>query len=330
MSILITGSSGHLGEGIARTLQQQQIPYTGLDIKAAPYTTQVGSLTDAALLDEVMEGVEFVIHTASLHKPHVATHTKQDFINTNITGTLNLLEAATRHQVKAFIYTSTTSTFGDMLTPEPGEPAIWITEKTPCIPKNIYGVTKRAAEDLCQLFSRNHQLPCIILKTSRFFPEDDDKKQVRALYSDLNAKANEYLYRRVDIEDAVSAHLLAMEHAEKIGFGTYIISATSPFQQADLRQLNSDAISVVKEIYPDFHQLYAAGNWKMFPHIDRVYVNESARRELGWTPKYDFQYVLDCLATNRDFRSPLSLAIGKKGYHAEGFSEGPYPVREDL
>ena len=109
------------------------------------------------------------------------------------------------------------------------------------VPKNIYGVTKAAAEDLCQLFHRNHGLPCIVLRTSRFFPEPDLNRSVRESYADDNIKVSEYLYRRVDLEDAVSAHLLAAERAPAIGFGRYIISATTPGFPEDLPDLRRDA-----------------------------------------------------------------------------------------
>jgi UDP-glucose 4-epimerase len=64
----------------------------------------------------------------------------------------------------------------------------------------------------------------------------------------------------------------------------------------------------------------------MFPSIDRVYVNERARNELGWRPRYDFRYVLDRLKAGEDPRSPLSRIVGSKGYHDRGFSDDPYPV----
>ena len=131
--------------------------------------------------------------------------------------------------------------FGDVLVPPAGAPAAWITEEIAPVPKNIYGMTKAAAEDLCQLFHRNHNLACIVLRRSRFFPEEDDNQRVREAYSDASVKANEYLYRRVDIEDDVSAHLLASEHATSIGFRKYIISATTPFRPEDLADLRVDA-----------------------------------------------------------------------------------------
>ena len=314
MRILITGSSGHLGEAVIRVLKKSHYNFVSMDIKPSEYTTHVGSITDQGFVKKCMKDVDVVVHTATLHKPHVATHRDQDFIDINLTGTLNLLEESVAQGIQSFICTSTTSTFGDMLTPKMNEPAIWITEEVQSIPKNIYGVTKNAAEDVCQLFYRNHNLPCLILKMARFFPEEDDNMEVRQLYKDANSKANEFLYRRVDIEDAVTATLLAIEKAQEIGFGKYIISATSPFTQKDLVDLQLNAPSVVKKIYPDYKELYQLENWKMFPTIDRVYVNEKARTELGWKPKHDFRHILNCLKEGKDFRSQLSIDVGVKGY----------------
>jgi len=53
----------------------------------------------------------------------------------------------------------------------------------------------------------------------------------------------------------------------------------------------------------------------MFPTIGRVYVNEKARKELDWKPKYDFRYILDRLKAGENFKSELAEAIGSKGYH---------------
>lgn len=327
MKVLITGSAGHLGEALARTLKSLQYEVVGLDILPSSYTTHAGSIVDRAFVKRCMEGVQTVFHAATLHKPHVATHTMQDFIDTNITGTLNLLEESLAAGVERFIFTSTTSVFGDALVPPVGSPAAWITEAVTPVPKNIYGVTKAAAEDLCQLFFRNYGLACIVLRTSRFFPEEDDHKDARDAYADANLKANEYLSRRVDIEDAVTAHIAAAERAQQIGFGKYIISATTPFSSEDLTALRTEAPTVLARLFPDYLKVYTWLGWHMSPGIDRVYVNEKARQELGWAPKYDFKHILERLKSGEGVRSPMAQLIGAKGYHAEGFSEGPYPVR---
>ena len=326
MTVLVTGSSGHLGEALMRTLQAQRREAIGIDVQPGASTHHVGSITERAFVRRCMTGVTIVLHTATLHKPHVATHSRPDFVDVNISGTLNLLEEAASFGVAAFVYTSTTSVFGDALVPPPGDPAAWITEDVTAVPKNIYGVTKAAAEDLCQLFARNHSLRAIVLRTSRFFPEEDDNPAVREAYTDANIKANEFLYRRVDIEDVVSAHLLAAQHATAAGFAKYIISATTPFSREDVAELRNDAPGVIRRYVPDYEAEFARRGWTMIPGIDRVYVNDRARAELGWQPRHDFRTLIARLRADEDIRSPLARDVGSKGYHDHVFREGPYPV----
>src|ERR1700730_966128 len=256
MTILVTGSAGHLGEALMRTLLERGYKSVGVDIKKSPFTNEVGSITDRNFVKRCMPGVHAVLHTATLHKPHVATHARQDFVDTNITGTLNLLEEATAAGVGAFVLTSTTSVFGQALTPPLRAPAAWITEDVVPVPKNIYGVTKVAAENLCELFHGVRGLRCLILRTSRFFPEPDDRKETRQFYDDANVKINEFLYRRADIEDVVNAHLLALEKSHAIGFGRYIVSATTPFTRDDLQELRTNAAAVVRRRVPRYEDVY--------------------------------------------------------------------------
>jgi UDP-glucose 4-epimerase len=326
VTVLVTGSSGHLGEALARTLEAQRREAIGIDLLPGAFTHHVGSITDRTFVGRCMKGVDTVLHAATLHKPHVATHSRQDFVDVNISGTLNLLEEAVASGVTAFVYTSTTSVFGDALVPPSGEPAAWVTEDVAPLPKNIYGVTKAAAEDLCQLFARNHSLRTSVLRTSRFFPEEDDNHAVREAYADANAKANEFLYRRVDIEDVVSAHLLAAGHAPSAPFAKYIISATTPFSRDDVADLRGSAPEVVRRYVPEYHAEYARRDWSMIPGIDRVYVNDKARAELRWQPRHDFRALMARLKADDDILSPLAREVGSKGYHDRAFGDGPYPV----
>jgi UDP-glucose 4-epimerase len=314
--VVVTGSAGHLGEALVRVLGDGGYDVTGIDVKASAGTTVVGSVADRDVVRECLAGADAVLHAATLHKPHVGSHGKQAFVDTNVTGTLTLLEEAVAAGVGSFVFTSTTSAFGGALTPAAGEPAAWITEDVVPRPRNVYGVTKTAAEDLCELVHAEHGLPVIVLRTSRFFPEGDDDEEVRAAYDNANVKANELLYRRVDVADVADAHLLAMDQAARIGFGKYIITATTPFSQADLAGLRDDAPAVVRRLFPDYAAEYARRGWRMFPSIGRVYVNARARADLGWTPRYDFRGYLDALIAGQDPRSPLAQAIGAKGYHA--------------
>jgi len=326
MRVLVTGSSGHLGEALVRVLGDTGgFDLVGLDVLPSPCTTLVGSVADRDCVRRAVAGADAVIHAATLHKPHVGSHARQDFVDTNVTGTLNLLEESVAAGVRAFVFTSSTTTFGRALTPPPGAPAAWITEDVVPVPRNIYGVTKTAAEDLCELFHPDHGLPCVVLRTSRFFPEADDSDDVRAAYDDLNLKVNELLNRRVDLEDVVTAHRLALERAPEVGFARLIVSATTPFRPEDLPLLGTDAPAALRRRVPAYEEVYARCGWRMFDRIDRVYVNDEARARLGWKPRHDFASALERLARGEDPRSPLARAVGAKGYHADSF--GVYTSR---
>ena len=164
----------------------------------------------------------------------------------------------------------------------------------------------------CSTGTRDCRASC--LEPRDFSPRGDLDQAVREAYADDNIKATEYLYRRVDLEDVVSAHLLAAERAPTIGFGRYIISATTPFSLDDLPDLRCDAPLAARRRVPEYEAEYARRSWTMVPGIDRVYVNDRARRELGWQPRYNFPLLIDRLRAGEDVRSPLARMVGSKGY----------------
>ncbi|ORE96583.1 NAD-dependent epimerase/dehydratase [Stappia sp. 22II-S9-Z10] len=324
MRVLVTGSTGHLGEALMRLLPAAGHEPVGLDVKPGPFTAINGSVADPAVVRAAMVGVDAVIHTATLHKPHVVTHTKADFVEVNISGTLALLEAAAEAGVPRFVFTSTTSAFGAALNPGPDEPAAWIDEDVRPIPKNIYGVTKTAAEDIAALFAQRGGMNVTVLRTSRFFPEDDDSAAVRARWSAENAKANEFLYRRVDLEDAATAHIAALTAGRD--FQRYIVSAPPPFSRADTAELRRDPHRVVARLFPEFEAVYAAAGWTMAPTFDRVYDSARAVAGLGWRPRWDFAAILAQVAAGSPIGSDLARTVGSKGYHETVFADGPFPV----
>ena len=316
MKVLVTGAAGHLGEALVLALAARGDEPIGLDLLPGRAVSHRGSIGERELVDELMAGVEAVFHAATLHKPHVATHGRQAFIDVNVTGTETLLEAALRARVGAFVFTSTTSVFSESMKPGPGAPAVWVDEALPPAPRNIYGVTKLAAEGLCAVARREESLNTIVLRTSRFFPEPDDEPAMRAAYAPDNLKLNEFLHRRADIADIVSAHLLAAARAAEAGPGPYIVSATTPFSRADGAELARDAPAVVARAAPGFAAIYDRLGWRMYPTIGRVYDNARARGALGWRPKHDFASMLARVAAGGRPSSELALEIGARGYHA--------------
>ena len=82
MNVLVTGSAGHLGEALVRVLGAEGHEVAGLDVLPSPHTAIVGSVADRALVRAAVRGADAVVHAATLHKPHVGSHTRQEFVDT--------------------------------------------------------------------------------------------------------------------------------------------------------------------------------------------------------------------------------------------------------
>jgi len=301
MRILLTGSTGWLGRHLAPMLRAAGHEVIGMDVAPGPDTRVVGSVADRALVERVMfsHGIESVIHGAALHKPDIVRYPRQAFIDVNVTGTLNLLECAIAAGADRFVFTSTTSLMiTQAIRDETSDAAVWLDEGSgPLSPRNIYGVTKRAAEEVCRLVHAETGLPIIVLRTSRFFPEDDDTHRD---LSGENMKANEFLNRRLTVEDCARAHIVALDRAPTIGFATYIASAPTPFSRDDVAELKRDARAVIVRLYPDAAELFAARGWSLPASIGRVYDASAIERGLGFRCATDFAAVLAAMRAGDD------------------------------
>jgi nucleoside-diphosphate-sugar epimerase len=299
MKVLLTGSSGWLGRFLAPLLRNAGHAVVGLDVAPGANTALLGSVADKALVERIFgeQGIEAVIHAGALHKPDIAGNPAQAFVDTNITGTLNLLEAAVSAGNDRFVFTSTTSLMisAEIRAGQAGgaTQAAWLDESFgPLRPRNIYGVTKLAAEHLCRLYHEQHGLAVLVLRTGRFFPEDDDSQ---AEPDGANLKANELLNRRLTVEDAAAAHLVALDRAPELGFDTFILSAPPPFRRDEAEALLADAPAVIGRHFPDAAALYAQAGWTLPSSIDRVYDPSHAEHRLGFRCRTDFAALLEAL-----------------------------------
>jgi len=300
MRILLTGSSGWLGRFLAPRLRGEGHAVIGLDVAPGADTTIVGSIADRPVVDRAFAlGIDAVIHAGALHKPDIARYPPQAFVDVNVTGTLNLLEAARAAGHDRFVFTSTTSVMIDQsIRDEAGNSAIWLDEsRGPLAPRNIYGVTKLAAEGLCRLFATQHGVNCVVLRTARFFPEDDDTQKTPP---GENLKAIEFLHRRLTVEDAAEAHMVALARAPKLGFDIFIISAATPFARADAAALKRDAAAVIASHFPEAPALFARRGWVLPASIGRVYDASRAERLMGFRCRTGFAEILDALREGRE------------------------------
>ncbi|KAF2760163.1 NAD(P)-binding protein [Pseudovirgaria hyperparasitica] len=320
--VLITGSAGHLGHALMLFLPSLGYRPLGIDILPSSTTSFVGSFADRTFISHILStnrGIRYVIHAGGLHKPHIISHTNEEFITTNITGTNILVDEVSKCRERiSFVYVSTTSAFGSVLSPSKGQPAVWVDESLISVPKNIYGLSKTAAEDVCQFFHTKTGMPIIVLRVSRFFQQPDDETGLRKYMSNDNIKVLELCYRRVDIHDVVQSCICAMEKASQIGFAKYVISAPSPFagDAKTLQRLNSDARGVLEDVLPGTELAFRALGWEFLDAFDRIYDSSRAQVELGWKPVYTFQAALEKVMKGEDWRSELAVRVGRRGYHA--------------
>lgn len=274
MKVLVTGSTGRLGRVIVELLRAKGVDCIGMDIHASATTDILADIREKKDVAGIIKDVSHVIHTAAVHGRHMDMDVPRvDFVETNVLGTLNLLEAAVDHQVKSFIYTSTTSIYGKAM--ENNTAAVWVDEELPASPRDIYDITKLAAENLCRDFFEKEQLNGCTLRVSRFMDEPK------------NLIANYRLYRGLDERDGAEAHWLALNTTFKT-YEIFNISNDTPFQVTDLEDLKTNAEEVILKYYPMARDIYQRNNWTFPTSIDRVYVIDKAKWMLHYRPGNNF------------------------------------------
>jgi nucleoside-diphosphate-sugar epimerase len=293
MKVLITGSSGRIGSAIARFLSNK-VEIICIDNRPGPLTTSLIDIREKGKIFECIKGVDAVIHCAALLTPHIGIFSENDFWQVNVKGTENLLEACLKYNVKRFVFTSTTSVYGDALI-HPKE-AVWVTEGLLPRPRDIYDETKIAAEKLCSEAAENG-LSCISLRMSRCFPEKED---LMAIYR---------LYRGVHESDVAWAHELALFSSIQ-GYETFNISCRSPFSRDEAEELKKNADNVILRHFPWAKEEFLKRGWSLPKTIDRVYVIEKATKLLRYHPSHNFPELFEkkCFGSisvrNASFSSP--------------------------
>jgi nucleoside-diphosphate-sugar epimerase len=279
--ILVTGSSGQLGRELVKQLKERNYTVTGVDVVKAPATDIQLDICNAEQIYEITVGIDAIIHTAALHGKHYELkYPREEFIKTNINGTFNLLNACVLNGIKKFLYTSTTSIYGNAMVDD--HQAVWVDETLIPDPRDIYDITKLTAELLCRDYFEKEGIETTVLRVSRFLPEDE------------NTKAIHRLYRGLDERDGAMGHILALEKAFNT-FEVYNISNESPFKKTDLTELIKNPRQVINRYYPQADMIFADRNWTFPLKIDRVYSIEKAKKQLGYAPVNNFSIFLQNL-----------------------------------
>ena len=270
--VVVTGSSGLVGSAMAATLQAAGWAVRGVDRVAGRWTNVVGDLRDPQVREAALRSSDVVVHTAALHAPHVGRVDDSEFHDVNVAATEALLRDGERVGIRRFIYVSSTSVYGHALVPT--DQAVWVDEDLTPQPRDIYDITKLAAERLVA----SSALASLTLRIARCFPEP------------LPVLAVHLLHRAVGLADVAAATAQVLEHDAVTG--VFNIAGPYPFTRADCPALHRDAAGLVAERLPEVATAFRERNWPLPPTLDRVYDSAAATAAFGYHPVHGIHRLL--------------------------------------
>ena len=175
-TVLVTGADGFIGSHLVERLLSERVKVRALccynsngsrgwldELErvhggGVPGLEAVlGDVRDAGLVRGLMDGVDVVFHLAALIAIPYSYQAPSSFVDTNVTGTLNVLEAVRHAGVARMIHTSTSEVYG---TPQ----HVPITEAHPLCGQSPYAASKIAADQLCEAYARSYGTPVVVLR----------------------------------------------------------------------------------------------------------------------------------------------------------------------
>ena len=319
--ILVTGGAGFIGANFVRLILDTSddqvtvldaLTYAGnRDSVDARARLVVGSITDAALVDELVAGSDLVVHFAAESHNDNSLNDPSPFVTTNLVGTYTLLEAVRRHGVR-YHHISTDEVYGDLELDDPAR----FTETTPYNPSSPYSSTKAGSDLMVRAWVRSFGVAATISNCSNNYgPYQHIEKFIPRQITNVLSGIRPKLYGAgANVRDwiHVTDHNLAVLRIIEAGrLGeTYLIGA-------DGEQNNKSVVELILTLMGQPADAYDHVNDR--PGHDMRYAIDSSklRNELGWQPSYrDFESglaaTIDWYRTNEAWWRPLKAATEAK------------------
>ncbi len=297
MKILITGSEGFFGSHLVERLVKKGHKlkclvlynsfnnYGWLDSLSKDITKKLeivtGDIRDENIINSATKNNDYIINLAALIGIPYSYHAAKSYVDTNISGTLKLLEAAKQYKIKKFIHTSTSEVYG---TPK----YVPIDEDHPLVGQSPYAATKIAADQLAISFYRSFDQPISIIRPfNTFGPRQSARAIIPTIILQILSGSRVLKLGNVDtrrdftfIDDTITGFELMLKNKS---FGEAINLGTGyDYSVRDLVKIISKEMSTKVEIKLDKKRLRPKKS-----EVLRLRANNSkARKLLNWKPKY--------------------------------------------
>jgi len=282
MKILVTGGSGNIGTVVVEELRTAGHEVLVFDQKS-PRSNNVdfiqGSVTDPESIEQASDAMDAIVHLAAIPalKPEIPP---VDFMQVNVTGTFNVLEAAGKRDVKKVILASSDSSLGFVFSTHRFSPEYFpIDEAHPLRPQDPYGLSKLLGEEVCKAASRKYGFATICLRFCWVWFEDTFSQHAEILKGDPTT-LSKTMWGYVDVRDAAQACRCAVECDKEFGDdNAFFITANDTYENRPSREL-------IRTYYSEVHR------------IDDAYFNEEyktlfdiskAQLLLGYCPQHSFR-----------------------------------------
>lgn len=296
MRVLVTGADGFIGSHLTEALAaaghevRAFVQYNSFNSRgwldscdeklAARMQFVAGDVRDPHQMSEVVEGCEAVLHLAALIAIPFSYHAPDAYVDTNVKGTLNVLQAARRHRVKRVLHTSTSEVYGTAR-------SVPIGEDHPLQAQSPYAASKSAADLLALSFHASFGLPvCVVRPFNTFGPRQSARAVIPTVISQIAAGRRKVqlgsLHPTRDfnyVSDTVSGFIAALESDAGVG---EVVNFGSGFEISigKLASLIGEVMQVDVAVELDSGRVRPAAS-----EVDRLCAaNEKALRLFGWKP----------------------------------------------
>lgn len=296
--ILITGADGFIGSHLTETLVRQGynvrsfvlynsfnswgwLDHCAPEIKGK-FEVFAGDIRDPHGVKEAMKGCDVVLHLAALIAIPYSYHSPDTYVDTNVKGTLNVLQAARELGVKRVVHTSTSEVYGTAC-------FVPITEEHPLQGQSPYSATKIAADQLAYSFYSSFALPVVIARPfNTYGPRQSARAVIPTIITQIANGKRQIKLGAVSptrdfnyVQDTVAGFIAAMNSEQGLG---EVVNFGSNFEISigDTVKLIAEVMNKEIEIITDENRLRPANS-----EVERLWADNSKARQLfGWVPSY--------------------------------------------